>query len=84
VRNQEATMGVLPEPRNQNEEQTGIRELKQTPRSSEIKRRENEQHTQDPKIEFSIKINSITTDPRRPPSSLPHLIIGNENEFLAR
>jgi hypothetical protein len=32
---------------------------------------------------FSLRINKITSDPRRSPPSLPHLIIGMKNEFLA-
>jgi hypothetical protein len=40
-------------------------------------------HTRDAKNRFfSIEIYKTTYEPRRSPSSLPHLIIEIENEFL--
>jgi hypothetical protein len=48
-----------------------------------IKQRENNKRTQAAKRIFSLKSRKITTDHRRSPHFLPHLIIGIETEYLA-
>jgi hypothetical protein len=44
---------------------------------------EHEHHKIRSKTVFSLRTNKSTTDPRRSSPSLPHLIIGRKNRFLA-
>jgi hypothetical protein len=53
---------------------------------AQIHRRHNQnngKHNLDAKIDFLLKSSKITTDSRRSPPSLPHLIIGIEIKFLS-
>jgi hypothetical protein len=44
---------------------------------------EDEHHKVRLKMDFSLRTKKSITDPRRSPSSCPHLIIGRKNRFLA-
>jgi hypothetical protein len=58
--------------------------MKQREPSNELTTPKSDERTLGVKgIIFSLKSNAITTDPQRSPPSLPHLIIGMENKFLA-
>jgi hypothetical protein len=50
---------------------------------SEENSKKNEEYRLNEKSVFPLRINKITYDPWRSPPSLPHLIIGIKNEFLA-
>jgi hypothetical protein len=59
----------------------------QKPKQTLVSEHENSQilkrHKTRYKNDFFIQINTTTFNPRRSPSSHPHLIIGMKNEFLA-